>query len=226
MLVRAAWATPLGVLASVLVAWACALLMGEASKTPALSCALETGTYILPFSERRDVARRARWMGNTVRLPADPTGAKRTQQDWRDEVALGRSWLVRWGGLDRDPVLVLSRRRQYAFGFPLVCAWYERSGGLGMFGGSSVVSGGYDIQKALRRPRSGVEAEAALPLRPIWGGLLVNTPVYAMLWIGMVIGVRRVRSALAVRGGCCPKCRYDLSGIPGGAACPECGAPR
>lgn len=54
---------------------------------------------------------------------------------------------------------------------------------------------------------------------PIWLPLGVLVPLAAWVW------VTDARTALRRRRiGCCPRCRYDLRGLPARAACPECGA--
>lgn len=64
----------------------------------------------------------------------------------------------------------------------------------------------------------------ALPLRPIWPGLLINTLFYALiagcLW-PVPFGLRRV---LRRRRNLCIRCGYARAGIAPDAACPECGA--
>jgi hypothetical protein len=66
----------------------------------------------------------------------------------------------------------------------------------------------------------------ALPVRPVWKGLVVNTGIAIVAWYVVLSGVSMVvggvKSALRKPAGHCPKCDYDLKGnLDGG--CPECG---
>lgn len=65
----------------------------------------------------------------------------------------------------------------------------------------------------------------ALPLMPIPLGFLLDAVVYAVAGRGMVELARRSRRWLRARRGRCSRCGYDLSGLPPGRACPECGRP-
>jgi hypothetical protein len=62
----------------------------------------------------------------------------------------------------------------------------------------------------------------ALPLRPLWVGLILNTLVFAGLWALVLLGANRLRRLLRLRKGLCPQCRYDLRG-GSEQRCPECG---
>jgi hypothetical protein len=67
----------------------------------------------------------------------------------------------------------------------------------------------------------------ALPLRPDPLGFATNTILYAALLAPLGFACRgawrRVRGTLRFRHGHCPKCGYDMSGLPKGVVCPECG---
>ncbi|MGP1346866.1 MAG: hypothetical protein ACTS3F_09415 [Phycisphaerales bacterium] len=64
----------------------------------------------------------------------------------------------------------------------------------------------------------------ALPLTPIWPGLILNTLIYATaLWL-LTLGPLRLRRALRTRKGHCPHCAYDLNNLTTDR-CPECGRP-
>ena len=73
----------------------------------------------------------------------------------------------------------------------------------------------------------------------VWGAgmlLLVAGMVRGAAWprfagdalaaVGVLTMLLRWRPALLASGPCCPRCHYDLSGIPPDAPCPECGWPR
>ena len=64
----------------------------------------------------------------------------------------------------------------------------------------------------------------ALPTKPIWPGLIVNSSLYAtLLWL-LSGGTRRARKGWRIRHGRCPRCNYDLRGV-NHERCPECGTP-
>ena len=62
----------------------------------------------------------------------------------------------------------------------------------------------------------------ALPYRPIWSGLAINTAFYALLFFAIVRGSRRIKHAGRYRRGVCPRCRYDRC-FDYTVPCPECG---
>lgn len=66
-------------------------------------------------------------------------------------------------------------------------------------------------------------AMRALPLRPLWGGFLLNAAFYAGLWWLVRDGRAAVLRVVRRRRGRCPNCAYDRTGLPPGAVCPECG---
>lgn len=231
MLRRIRWgsclcAIVLGVVTSVAVSWAIAMAKGENIKSQSRAIGVPKTHALLSLAESASPGRRFR-MITTLDTVSDRTGgaelaAKHAEWAARAEKhAWPDSWLA-WGDLHRSAVELFSRR-QSAFGFPLVCLWYERSGGLSMFGSAMRLHGGYEISKALGRERSGFVAEAALPLRPVWTGMALNTLLYSAAWFGVIALIGRWRRARRSRAGVCPKCRYDLRGLPADAACPECG---
>ena len=64
--------------------------------------------------------------------------------------------------------------------------------------------------------------DRALPLNPLWTGLIVNTLVFGSAWLIVMLllsGARRRRLA----PGRCPACGYDRAGLAAGSVCPECG---
>jgi hypothetical protein len=222
----------LGFVTTVAVAWGLALAKGEKIAVPGRDVLIMTPTSLLTLGEAATIGRRARFIGyrDFIDDSAAPELIAARRRQWQDAIAASppQPWLdswLHWGDLGRH-VDTLVRRRQQAFGFPLICLWYERSGGLSMFGSAMRVHGGYEITRALGRTRSGFAAEAALPLRPIWLGIAVNTLLYTTFWLGVLHLLARWRKARGARAGKCPNCRYDLVGLRSDAACPECGHER
>lgn len=110
-----------------------------------------------------------------------------------------------------------------AFGWPAPCLWYQVVAGFDQMTMSTVddeLAGGI-----LLSGRAGSRAGAfrALPLRPIWWGLALNTLLASVVWGGLLFGPVAVRRRIRRRRGRCVRCGYDLRDqvAPG---CPECGA--
>ncbi len=62
----------------------------------------------------------------------------------------------------------------------------------------------------------------AVPLRPVWWALGVNTLFYGAVWFGLIAVAAAVKERWFTSRGGCPKCGYDLTGQTL-AGCPECG---
>jgi hypothetical protein len=62
----------------------------------------------------------------------------------------------------------------------------------------------------------------AVPLLPVWTGLLFNAAAFAVPLLATVVGLRAGRRLLRIRRGSCAACGYDVAGLE---QCPECGTP-
>lgn len=62
----------------------------------------------------------------------------------------------------------------------------------------------------------------AIPLRPIWRGLALDTALWAAAWLVAAEGAWWARRLTRHRRGLCLECAYDLRGSVQ-TACPECG---
>lgn len=220
----------LAALTSVAVSWSIAMARGERVTGQQVSWRVGASSGLLAIEERGVVGRRFRSIEWLESLRADDTpeevAAKRSRWreltdgvDPRGLVDRMTAW-GEWGGLDRD-----DRNRpgrwQWAFGWPCVCLWYERNGSYSPFGAPMTMSGGIDVTKLMGRTRSAMFAEAALPLRVGWGGMVFNVLVYGAAWWGVLRLVSRWRTKRLA--GRCLACGYDLAGLPAGGVCPECG---
>lgn len=109
-----------------------------------------------------------------------------------------------------------------AFGFPLPCLWHRAVSPLkGNVSYAGRLEGGILLRgtAAARGPND----YTALPFRPLWPALALNTVVYAGVWMLALMGLGAVLTRRRVRQGLCDHCGYDLSGTAAGRVCPECG---
>lgn len=110
-------------------------------------------------------------------------------------------------------------RIQDARGFPWLCLYCDIDVGMNAAGGTY-----FETRGGIALSGSGV-ADAleyrALPLRPLWSGILLDTLAFA-LTARLALTAPQARSFLRRRRGLCPRCAYDLQGQIA-AGCPECG---
>ncbi len=126
---------------------------------------------------------------------------------------------------------------QDARGWPMLALWCEwpisiappapGATPLQSFGNIQPPRGGLDLSPG-RTPR-GYESDIAraLPLRPIWRGLLIDSLLFAVPWLLFIslatLTTHALRTRLRHRRGLCPRCAYNLRGLPLNSPCPECG---
>jgi hypothetical protein len=63
-----------------------------------------------------------------------------------------------------------------------------------------------------------------LPLLPIWPGFAINTALYALPCLALILSLAAARKSLRRKRGHCPECNYDRAGLAAESPCPECGS--
>ncbi len=114
---------------------------------------------------------------------------------------------------------------EHATGWPFLAGWYEFSSSTTPAGNWSAYSieGGVPLMDPPSVNWQAAWQLRALPLRPVWLGLTLDTAFYGALWAGLVYTFIIARRDLRARRGCCRACGYSLRGLPADSACPECG---
>ena len=77
---------------------------------------------------------------------------------------------------------------------------------------------------ALRKPTGNMQDPwIALPLRPVFPGLLLDTLAWSFAWLVALVGFPVLRGMARAADGLCPRCAYSRTGLAPGSSCPECG---
>jgi hypothetical protein len=111
----------------------------------------------------------------------------------------------------------------YARGWPRLCAWLELRTGAQPTSFTHADGGLITPWLALWSDPAGTTHARAVPLRPIWTGVVINTACFGLVaWfvLFLVRGQWRLRRFYR---GACPMCGYMMLGQYG-RPCPECGA--
>ena len=142
---------------------------------------------------------------------------------WTDDEVREYSTLL--SPIDPDrPLAAFMTFIRVGVGFPFRCFTGVRAyhGQVDPRGGSGLLS----PSGAIASPGFLRLGALELPIQPIWSGLLLNIAIVAVPVL-LLLGVRDARRWFhRARAGECTGCRYELSGVPEGAPCPECGRER
>lgn len=216
----------MGILTTILVAWLLALTSPTLVK--------RTGGVMKTLSNGRDgylgVTRFESWSGfGFAVMPITTVSFVSTERPSRDPPQL-RAMVPAWAfpavvDVFDDPDSAAANCRGWwcveARGFPFPALWGAFESPIG--GGRAVVHSGILAPDTLRRTGvPAISSVVALPLQPIWAGLLVNSGIYAAVW-WMVLATPSLRRAIRLRRHHCPACNYSLAGLKPHAPCPECG---
>ena len=113
-----------------------------------------------------------------------------------------------------------------ARGWPLVAFWSHWDSGMLPCGpkDGKKLHGGFILHPAKPQlpGQISIDAQRALPFRPIWLGLVVDVLFYSLIWFVLLSGIGLTRSAIRRVKGYCIRCGYDLQGMDH-IKCPECG---
>ncbi len=221
----------LGACTAVAVAWALAASLPARNLTKRYNVVGEPGLPALGTSRgmlisidefsRPGMVRRA-WKPGVLK------GVSSLAADWGKEATLALHLKTvnhdrSWGLLPDDLVhpTMKSIGAEDARGWPFLCLWCTLDEPvINSAVGGPPVRGGLPISRLTLKSR--LSSFRALPLMPIWRGLVADAATYAGSWAVLIPAYLAIRSAIRRRRGRCPACGYDLGGKLGGG-CPECG---
>ncbi|MCA9280075.1 MAG: hypothetical protein H6815_12495 [Phycisphaeraceae bacterium] len=85
-------------------------------------------------------------------------------------------------------------------------------------------TGGIELPSVpTKQPMVEAPTPRAVPLIPVFPGFLINTLLYAMIWLGTTLRFGAWRSHRRIKRGKCAQCGYLREGLDAALPCPECG---
>jgi hypothetical protein len=126
-----------------------------------------------------------------------------------------------WGDRPNAPIL-----NEFAAGWPMRALWCESDEPTqDPTTGHAIYShrGGFTLPTHIIKDGFTIYLPRALPYRPLWTGLFIDTALFSALWSLILLAAPALKSWRR-RKGRCPTCGYDMQGLAAEATCPECGA--
>lgn len=190
-------------------------------------------TTWLMFDASDHNARVAHLLGVTT--PSRPTGPRLEDSLRGWERAVAWSHFLAKARLPFRPGGVSTTARIEARGWPCRALFCEYTMGFHNPYSWDVLGGAFTLRSRYARSSPmNTFVPNTLPYYPIWTGLLANIAFWSLAVAPLVFAMPYLRARLRrvfqrPPPGICAACGYDLSGLPNGAPCPECGvapAPR
>jgi len=147
-----------------------------------------------------------------VSQPVDATGFAQSE----DVLRRGPSWSRVRHPPDLGEVLTFHVFVEEARGWPMPCLFstYSSPATLDQWTVVSGIPTGLPARWAFNLPH-------AFPIRPIWGGLAVNTAIFSIIILLIMESVSRLRRLMRRKQQLCMHCGYPLGASP---ECSECGS--
>jgi hypothetical protein len=210
-----------GALATVLVAWGCALR----SQATFVASPVRASERLMSFLPADWSALRSRG-ANGYQINGVAASV------WTGFGALVETSMIEgtWqeGGFVSDRIVVYGTIQREECGWPVRCLECARAEGAGT--AASHLVGGTEIPESLRglSPVSAAGSwmssyRPALPVRPMWTPFALSALMYGAFLAVVLLGPQWVRRRVRAHRGRCVKCGYARGGLAPAAACPECG---
>jgi len=165
-------------------------------------------------------------IGEFIGINESPGAVDALVPKWMRPLAVPWDWNGKWP--DGGPHV--ANRTIRVLGWPRPCMWCSIESGQSP-PGTNV----YTIHSGLRIPdgfpfisRRPNDPPAVLPWRVRLSPFAFNAAIFAsgyLVLFAVLTPLVRWRGARRLRAGVCPRCRYDVRGLPPESSCPECGAP-